>query len=83
MVKTAFVDMSQEESEINEVYLHEKDIPKSCFECKFTDDSSDFPNIWCNCTGELVNDGEEDITEKRHKTCPIRSLESVSEGKKA
>ncbi len=56
---------------MKEVFLHNEDIPKSCSECSFTDDNSDFPNIWCNCMGELVNDGEEDITETRHRSCPL------------
>lgn len=57
-----------------EIFLNKKDMPKSCLDCKFTDGISDFPNIWCNCTYEIVNDGEEDITEKRHKTCPLKVL---------
>lgn len=59
---------------MKEIFLHKEDIPKSCFDCKFADDNSDFPNIWCSCTDELVNDGKDDITKMRHKTCPLRLL---------
>lgn len=59
---------------MREVFLHKEDIPKSCFDCTFTDDNTDFPNVYCNITCELVNDGEQDIIEERHSTCPIKEI---------
>lgn len=56
--------------EITKVYLLEDEMPESCYDCPFKDDFSDFPNFFCNVTCELLNDGE-DISIKRHSTCPI------------
>lgn len=57
-----------------EAFLHKKDMPKSCFGCPLADYSSDFPNVYCNATYELINDGEQDITEERHSTCPLKPI---------
>lgn len=55
-------------------YLVESNMPKSCDKCPLKDLYSDFPNIYCNATNELINDGE-DLEEGRHSTCPLRILD--------
>lgn len=58
---------------MTEIYLNKYEMPNSCDECRFTDRTSEFPNVVCNITNELVND-DEDFEYERHSTCPLRVL---------
>lgn len=60
---------------MREIFVREKEMPQNCDKCPLKDLYSDFPNVYCNVTDELINDGE-DIDEKRHSTCPLKILKS-------
>lgn len=60
-------------TKITKLYLHKSEIPKSCFECPLNDHTSDFPNIYCNITNEIIND-QENILDTRHSTCPLKEI---------
>lgn len=55
------------------IAMVEVEVPQSCDKCPFIDLFSDFPNVYCDITSELINDGEE-INEQRHSTCPLRLM---------
>lgn len=55
---------------ITEVFLHKKEMPKSCIDCIF------LPEYYCLLTSDLIltATNKEDIKNKRYSTCPLRIL---------
>lgn len=51
-----------------EVFLHKKDMPKSCIDCIF------LPEYDCLLTGDLIltATNKEDIKTKRYSACPLK-----------
>lgn len=67
-----------------EVFLHKNDIPKSCKDCCFKSDYSDFNNIfcdiiYCNITRKIVNNGGCEFESERHKDCPLKTVETETQ----
>lgn len=61
-----------------EIFLHKKEVPKNCLVCPLRrtigHDESLF--LYCCITNVLVIPGsEENVTNKRHESCPIKILE--------
>ena len=40
---------------ISKLYLLENEIPENCYECPLKEDYTDFPNIYCEVTGNIIN----------------------------
>lgn len=62
---------------ISKLYLLENEIPENCYECPLKEDYTDFPNIYCEVTGNIINNCGEDTSEKRHSNCPLRALNCI------
>jgi len=61
---------------IKELFVRDDEMPPTCINCPCVDET-DFPNFFCNVTGDLIDVDEDG---ERVSPCPLRPLSEVLGG---